>query len=243
MAENITVSKLWLINALKKLSTAEFYRNLVAVIIGIIITFGGSNLIQKNAEQRETAYILSMVKDELRENLASVENTQKYLYRVYNDAVALLPYIDDPWSVPIDTIRVHNGIINKRSSFDYLTDAFEVLKSSSQIQYVHDKDLVRILIKLYREFETFQNAVGNHNTSGVQLTNTYQSNDMADAIIAASSKKDWRPIFAIAMRDNAVRNYIVNIANGHYGYLKSNDCDQLIAGITKTIEMIDKEIK
>jgi hypothetical protein len=110
MAENITVSKRWLLDALKKLSTAEFYRNLVAVIIGIIITFGGSSF-------------------------------------------------------------------------------------------------------------------GN-----------------VDAIDAALNN-NWRPMFVDRMNEGPwMRDHIINIAAGHYGFLKSTAADQLVEAITKVTEMIDKEI-
>ncbi|MDR1671379.1 MAG: hypothetical protein LBR57_02560 [Alistipes sp.] len=240
MAENITVSKLWLINALKKLSTAEFYRNLVAVIIGIIITFGGSNLIQKNAERRETAYILSMVKNELQENLSWVEWIKERLFEEYADAVALKPYMNNPESIPADTINMHHNILTMSYGFDARTTAFEVLKNSSQIQHVRNKEMLKELFDLYEDFNNFSSDLTSHNNSKTSSFN--HLNDHAEETSDAIFNGNWILAFSYKMDDPWMREHIINIAGGHYNYLKTSVSDKLIAEIAKVTEMIDHEI-
>lgn len=152
--KDTTTLKGRLARALGSLNTAEFYRNLISVVIGILVTFGGSALIQRCSERREVAHILSIVRDELQMNLARIEEQKERLLYEYAAAAALKPYIDAPESIPADTIDKYFNTLINTFYLQIATNSFEVLKNSSQIHYIPNKELIRDLFEIYEFMES-----------------------------------------------------------------------------------------
>ena len=66
-----------LIEKVKRMSTeyrfGDFFRNFIAVVLGIVITFAGSDLIEERKIRNEVKDALSLVKDEILLNRETIE--------------------------------------------------------------------------------------------------------------------------------------------------------------------------
>jgi hypothetical protein len=221
-------------------TAGDFALQLATVIIGILVTFGGSSLIQKRAERRDTAYILSMVKDELQKNISQLEQCKERLIFEYEAAKAMKPYMNAPELMPRDSLNKYiTAIVNTRH-FSYMTNSFEVLKSSSQVQSVRNKDLLRDLFSIYEAMNTYRNSILSYialQEKGIEQVISVMDSDKYDAVM---TNGDPVVIFADMMTNPVVRNFIVSTANGNNRFLIPR-ADELAAEITRIIGLIDGE--
>ena len=224
--------------AFRKLNTADFYRNLISVIIGIGITFGGSSMLQKCSERRETARIMSMVRDELDKNLAFVEEQKEQLTQEHIDAVGLAPYIHAPETIPADTLLKYRGLVTQLSEFTYTSDAFKVLKNSGQIKFVEDKNLLIRLFAAYEGLENFKRLVEAHNFLKKSTFIEYLESMDTRALSGVFTSEDLRPLFEAMMSHQALRNHVVVVAGGNHSDLRYGTSDKLMTHIEEVITTI-----
>ncbi len=88
-----------------------FLIDLATVVIGIALTFGGSELMQQRTQRKEAARVLAMVREELQENLAEIGIQKDWLEDEQAGTTALGPYINAPESIPADTLRKHIHVL------------------------------------------------------------------------------------------------------------------------------------
>jgi hypothetical protein len=72
-----------------KWGTVGYLRQLSTVVIGILITFGGSELIQKRAERKRNYFVLATVRDDLQSNLARLDTLRGRLTYEHEGAIVL----------------------------------------------------------------------------------------------------------------------------------------------------------
>ena len=125
-----------------------FLTNLLGVILGIVLTFGGNALWQQHEENKRTKEILILVRNELETNkkwFQGQENAMRADCYVYKKALE----IKDWETIPIDTL--HRYIYRMAYlQFEELTfSAWEVFKNSEMIQKMTDKELVIRLTDCY----------------------------------------------------------------------------------------------
>ena len=144
-----------LIEKVKRMSTeyrfGDFFRNFIAVVLGIVITFAGSDLIEERKIRNEVKDALSLVKDEIllsRETIeelmeqelfeqrgacyllqykdsidkASPDSIEKYGYSPFQSFNPI--YIDDAMASIHAHITTFNGSINVCS---YTTAAYDIV--------------------------------------------------------------------------------------------------------------------
>lgn len=127
----------------------DFFRNLIAVVLGIIITFIGSDMLAEHNTKKEVKRALQLVKNELiknRETMMDAQNTLKYEKRA---ARFLLKNKNHLSSIPKDSFDLYCHVPFFWSTVHYTSDALELLKNSSLFQKISDEQLSLQLIKTY----------------------------------------------------------------------------------------------
>jgi hypothetical protein len=218
----------------------DFVLQLATVIIGILVTFGGSSLIQKRAGRRETATVLSMVKSELQGSLDRIEYLRERLAYEHTGAITLRPYIDNPEAMPLDSIEKYLNVIAGIRTFDPATNSLEVLENSSHIQNIRNMALVRDLFAIYGQMTDFDERLNRYNLPKLSILDS--RNHMPHRVLE-ESYRDHRVAFSELMKFPAIRNFVVTTAgnDGDSDELRA-EADSLAVGIPRVIEAIDKEV-
>ncbi len=231
-------------DVLKSWRIGDYIRQLSVVVIGILITFQGSALIQRNAERRDAAHVLSMVKDELEKNYDRVGLQKEILVHEYTGAAVMKPYMHNPEAMPADSLNKYIDIVTRSRTLDYLNNSFDVLKSSLQIQTVRDKELLRDLFRTYENIDRFHDGVVSYNTLKTKGIHEYFSSLDSNTydIMFKEDERQYFNIFSDIMKNSIIRNYIIATANGNNMFLIP-DADALVDEMAAVIGKIDNEIQ
>ena len=140
----------------------SFFSELVAVILGIVITFAGQGAIDRAHNRKEVRSALQLVRTELvsnrqdiadlRETLDQVQQSAQYL----NDNPELLKNVHHLDTATLNTVTFHQGMVYAEVSVTLPHDALELLKTSSIFQKIGDNTLS---MKIIRAYDTCQNIV------------------------------------------------------------------------------------
>lgn len=223
--------------------TSNFFWQLATVVIGILITFGGSALIQNRSDRKETAYILSMVRDELQENVGLIGMNREILVRDSVAVAALQPCISNPRCMPVDSLVIYMDIIMTSMRHNFMTTSLEVLKSSSQVQAIRNKELLRDLFFSYANLNDLQLRMQSYCSIKEQCVSEFMSNMDSDILDASREDRDAPYImFAAMMRHRMLRNYVTRIAHINIE-LHVPAADIVATEIEGVIARLDKEIE
>ena len=140
----------------------SFFSELVAVILGIVITFAGQGAIDRAHNRKEVRSALQLVRTELisnrqdiadlRETLDQVQQSAQYL----NDNPELLKNVHHLDTATLNTVTFHQGMVYAEVSVTLPHDALELLKTSSIFQKIGDNTLST---KIIRASDTCHNIV------------------------------------------------------------------------------------
>ena len=221
----------------------DFFLQLATVVIGIIITFGGSALIQHRAERKEARQILEMTRDELKQNIAAVEGMKEWLTYEYCGAAALRPWIDNPLSAPVDSLAKYlkitgNPIITAK------TNSLEMLKGSLEIKAIKDKAFLRNIFVAYDAVFRFSKNVALYNEhKGIAVDHYYNNldRDMIVHVYEPSTMEDVVTQFVDMMDEPRIVRYIVETSNGNLVGSLLQEAGKLSELLVATVDMIEKE--
>lgn len=122
---------------------------LVVVVAGIAITFAGQALIDKHYEQKEVRASLSLVCDELRDNIMYVKG-QDSVFVSDREAVDFLwKNIGNYYKCNQDTLELFCNRPFSLLIFSESREALELLKNSGVFSKIEDKTLALDIIHVY----------------------------------------------------------------------------------------------
>lgn len=137
----------------------DFVCNFTAVVLGIIITFIGSDWIEENKTQQELKEALSLVKNEMLLNREYIAQMMERETLEQNGALYLLQYKDSLAKASPDSLEKYSNLPFQTLGFIYISDAMEMLKTSSLISAIQNKELATQIIKTYNtikgSYDTF----------------------------------------------------------------------------------------
>lgn len=135
---------------IKKWRVGDYLRQFSIVTAGVMVTFIGSNIITSMSMQKEIKSTMQLIVKELEQNKQEL-HLMKQKYEL--DRIMASYLIDSSFVIEKfhrDTLVKYNRLVSQLSSFSYSTDALEVLKSSSMMQNIEDKQVVLSLIGAYK---------------------------------------------------------------------------------------------
>lgn len=189
--------KTQLIKKIKQISAeykfGDFFRNFIAVVLGIVLTFAGSDWITERNTQKEVEKSLLLVKSEL---LLNREEMQAMAMRVSLEQKAasyLFEYKNKKSEISQDSVKRYLPLIFQWSKFTFTNDAMEMLKSSSLIHKIKNKELALQIIKAYGTIKAVQSAFNVYMDYKSQGQDEFNANPKVKAYAYNQTKKREKP--------------------------------------------------
>jgi len=134
----------------QKFDLVGFISNIMAVILGIIITFSIQEVINDKDEEDNVKAALELVRDELTSCLNDLETYAETLNYRSAGARYVLTHKDTLTKCPPDSIQTYGMMILYGEMILTLPDdAMELLKTSSLFQSINDNELAMKIIGAY----------------------------------------------------------------------------------------------
>lgn len=146
----------------------SFFSELVAVILGIVITFAGQGMIDRAHDRKEVRSVLQLVRTELISNRQDISYLRDYLNQAQQSAQylvdnpELLKHIDRLDSATLKTVTDHQGMVLAEVSVSLPHDALELLKTSSIFQKIGDNALSLKIIRAYDCCQVMVESIDRH---------------------------------------------------------------------------------
>ena len=126
-----------------------FFSNLVAVILGIVITFAVQGMINRAQDRKDVRSALELVRSELATNLEDIVDLDEYFDDTQASARYLAAHEKDLAKCPEDSVLLHTGIVYADVSVALSHDALELLKMSTLFPKIGDNNLSMKIIRAY----------------------------------------------------------------------------------------------
>ena len=126
-----------------------FLTNLLGVILGIILTFGGNALWQQREEKKKTKEILILVRNELETNKQWFKNQEKVMRKDCYVYKKVLECKSDWTTLSQDTINEYMFRTMYVEFNQLTTSAWQIFQNSEMIHKMSDKELVIRLADCY----------------------------------------------------------------------------------------------
>jgi len=151
-------------NILKQFDLVGFLSNILAVILGIVITFSIQSIIDNKNEKENVKSALTLVKEELEgcksdlESCAYYLDQEQYVSKYFDEHAANLK------SCPEDTLQQYWGLFSSEMILTLPSDALELLKTSSLFPAIDDNSLSLKIIRAYDQCEALRQVFNRHET-------------------------------------------------------------------------------
>ena len=215
----------------------DFTCNFIAVVLGIAITFVGSDMIQEHNKKKEVTQALQLVKSELLINRETIEEMMKIEIFNKEGACYLLQYKDKMNEASSDSLNYYGYFPFQSQNFPPVTDAIEMLRASSVMQNIKNKELAVEIIQAYAVIKNAHLFYAGFSKAKDMAIEKYTSQQEFRKISNEnkSLRETWEFAFRIpegfaAMRQISFVHDDPHLTYSHYMEL-----------IDKTITFIDKE--
>lgn len=137
----------------------NYIRQLSVVVLGIIITFVGSDIINSYVKQQEVKAVMLLIKEEMKGNQHKLMNIKENVTALDRLGKVLRQANFEYDAMPKDTLAKYWRSLNTFRSFNYGSNSMEVLKNSSLMQYVSDKTFLMSLMESYESINGLQGTI------------------------------------------------------------------------------------
>jgi len=162
----------------EKFDAVAFISNIIAVILGIVITFSIQGVIDRRAEKDNIDSALTLVRRELESNRADLQQCVKVVQAECRAATFLLDNADRLKQCQPDSVSVHGTVIISDMLLTLPSDALELLKTSSLFPALHDNDLALKIIRAYDRCDIQAKMFANHEASKTEIINNCLRTDV-----------------------------------------------------------------
>ena len=127
----------------------EYALQLSVVIVGIVVTFAGSGMIERARKAHDVRAAMTLVHSELEINRTKFREVWNWIQREAEAYRVLAKNRNDLKTIPQDTMDSYAPVFGRILSFHPRRDAFEVLKNSGLMAFVRDKDFLLTVTQGY----------------------------------------------------------------------------------------------
>jgi len=145
-----------------KFDAVAFISNIIAVILGIAITFSVQGIIDRHNERENIASALQLVKDELAGCRRDLADCADFLDKERNAAVYLQNNLEHLKDCPRDSVSSHGNVYIMEMVLTLPDDALELLKSSSLFSLIDNNILSLEIIRAYDQCNAMLQVFNNH---------------------------------------------------------------------------------
>lgn len=144
---------------LGRLNWRDFFTNFLAVVLGIVITLLCNTWIGEHNERKDLRNTLSLVCDELQENLNLLDEIEAQCQLELQAAQYLTQYYDRFEECENDSMRLYCNAPLTVSRYNISDNALELLKTSQLIQKIGNKELALDIIRAYNTIRDEQEVI------------------------------------------------------------------------------------
>lgn len=215
----------------------EYALQLSVVIIGIVVTFAGSDLISRWSRERQVRKVMQLVVGELNTNRQLLDDCSEWLIRDRQGMLMFGRYGKDVDRIPMDSLERYMSLLGSTQDFKPRSDALEVLKTSGAIQSVADNGLLMQILGCYRSLDEFGRAVDSYNGRKQAAMDHFMANTQPE-LLARYSTLGFREAWRLLLADPMCVSF-VGMMTGYFSYdadfLTSDigDCRKTIAAINE----------
>lgn len=138
----------------------EYALQLSVVVIGIVVTFAGSGMLERSRQARDVRAAMVLVHSELETNRMKIREVGDWIRREADAYRVLTQHRRDLKRIPQDTMDSFAPVFGRILSFHSRQDAFEVLKNSGLMASVRDKDFLLAVTQGYATLAELEENVG-----------------------------------------------------------------------------------
>lgn len=209
----------------------EYALQLSVVIIGIVVTFVGSDLISRWSRQRQVKAVMQLLVGELEENREQLREVCASLRYDQQGMLMLMRYDMDVEAVPLDSLERYCYILSRLHAYSPQQNVLEVLKSSDVVSAVGNKQLLVDIFGCYNRLNDFREQVLLYSDRKREAQNHLFTNDTGFSVGGGDQRLSWRGI----MNDPMCAAFLGTSA---YFFGVGNDFDGRIAAVDRTIARI-----
>lgn len=215
----------------------DYFRQFSIVAAGIIVTFWGSDKLTEHSRQKEVRATMQLVAEELEYNRKELREVKRLLDIDVHMSIVLSKHKMDISDIPSDTILKYDKLFNNMSEFSYKTDALDVLKGSSLMQYISDKRMLQDLLQAYFILERRKKDVTDYYAAKTDvIMSLAMSKDMRFALKSDNSFRDQ--VSFLLSHDRFV-NFVIMVP----GFLYWDEFDALDEMLSEQIEVLKDKYK
>lgn len=174
----------------------EYMLQLSVVILGIVITFAGSGLIERWQRQRQVKMTMQLIVEELHTNRALAGYVCEKLEYDRRGMLMFQSYDMDIDAIPVDSLHQYGLLIGAHRSFVLQADALEVLKASGAISSVGDKQFLMKLLGCYNKLKMFGQNVDSYNVRKIDALNHLFTNSSDVNLNTNDPRGMWKSVMS-----------------------------------------------
>lgn len=154
---------------LPKFDTVGFLSNILAVILGIAITFFIQGIIDQHHEKKSVDSALQLVRDELINCRQDLSDCADFLDQEQHAAYYLQTNFKQLHSCPTDSVSTYGLIYISEMMLTLPNDALELLKTSSLFSAIDDNELSLRIIRAYDQCDALLQIFNRHEIQKTDL--------------------------------------------------------------------------
>lgn len=216
----------------KSWQVGDYIRQFSIVVAGIIVTFWGSDLITEHTRQKEVRSTMQLIAEELEYNRQELHRVRRLLNIDIHTSRLLVDQGMNVYGIPEDTLRKYDKLFNNLNEFSYRTDALDVLKGSSLMQYISDKHILQNMLKTYFELGRKKKDIDDYYAT--------KTNVLMSIALSAERKKvlnddrTFRDEASFLLKHDNFVNFVIMVP----GFLNWNEFDELDEILNKQIQVL-----
>lgn len=215
----------------------DYFRQFSIVAAGIIVTFWGSDKITEHSRQKEVRATMQLVAEELEYNKEELRKIKRLLDIDVHMSTVLLDHNMDIYDIPEDTLQKYGKLFSNLDEFSYRTDALDVLKGSSLMQYISDKRLLQDVIQTYFQLGRIKKDVGDYYKIKTDVLMSIITSKKKTKVSADDD--DFRNNISFLLNEDRFVNFVVMVP----GFLYWGEFDALDEMLSEQIEVLKDKYK
>lgn len=213
----------------------SFFTNILAVVLGIFITFWIQGIIDRKQERKEVMSALELVKEELINNTDNLKDVINIINSERSSAQSLQGYIGNIDQCSVDSLVVWNAYLGNEYFFTVTNDALELLKSSSLFQKINDKSLALGIIKAYDYLEADSKAFNTHEEYKISIFMDANTEKMKNASLVSDGPDFLRAFYSTPEAQYCLKS-IIELSEDSFLSSSVPEIEATIASLTSRMK-------
>lgn len=202
--KNITWTKVK--ETVKGWQVGDYIRQTSIVVIGVLITFVGSDLITRCSEQKDIKSTMLLIRDELANNRKNFDEITADFSMDERLSSLLVEHDMNCRAIPEDSLKQFRYSIGQIRSFIYTRNALDILKNSMLMQKISDKELLLALTDVYDTLEGYKMSVNGYYDMKEDAVITFYLT-LTDEQTEKANEGGWEA-WETYLSDRKVRNFL-----------------------------------